>query len=420
MRSLKLKENFKMFTLVFALMFVFIVKVNASDLSSTITVSDGLGGLTTFTKSYDSINNINNLKVVLTVDETVIDTILAQKPGVGGNLSYFYMGINPNIGITSMYKQNYYYAVDTTKTVDEIKEELKESITDSDLSSNGVVWNIGLMIQYYDTTSNSWKLSNTPGDGVTSISGDLVSKLGLTDSSELEYGVNFRFAMYENYNWYYVWTDINPNNSSGSLGLEEYIKVSYEIAFPVTSSNDEESVYHITLKDAIENGHNNIIINSNIELTEDITIPEGTKVTIAEGKTVTLNGAKIINKGIINNNGTITDGQGNYYTVITESENGIVVADKNLVLSGEEIVLTTTANNGYNLKSIKVIDLTNNNEITLEDGKFVMPRGNVKVIANFEKIEVPNTVDNIMVFVILAIISSIASIFAINKLRKNA
>lgn len=226
--------------------------------------------------------------------------------------------------------------------------------------------------------------------------------------------------MYENYNWYYVWTDINPNNSSENLGLEEYIKVSYEIAFPVTSSNDEESVYHITLKDAIENGYNNIIINSNIELTENITIPEGTKVTVAEGKTVTLNGAKIINKGIINNNGTITDGQGNYYTVITESENGIVVADKNLVLSGEEIVLTTTANNGYNLKSIKVIDLTNNNEITLEDGKFVMPRGNVKVIANFEKIEVPNTVDNIMVFVILAIISSIASIFAINKLRKNA
>lgn len=418
MRSLK--KKFTIFTLLFVLMFSLIVKINASDLSSTITVSDGLGGLTTFTKSYDSVNDINNLKVVLTVNETVIDTILAQKPGVGGNLSYFYMGINPNLSATSMYKQNYYYPVNTTKTVDEIKAEVKSSITESDLSSNGVVWNIGLMIQYYDTTSNSWKLSNTPGDGVTSISGDLVSKLGLTDASELEYGVNFRFAMYENYNWYYVWTDLNPNNSSSSLGLEEYIKVSYEIAFPVTSSNDEESVYHITLKDAIENGHKNIIINSDIELTEDITIPEGTRVTVSEGKTVTLNGAKITNKGTIDNKGTITNGQSNYYTVDTEVENGTLTVDKNLVLPGEEIVVTATPNDGYSLKSIKVIDLTNNSEVTIENGKFVMPQGNVKVIASFEKVETPNTVDNIMIFVILSIISSITLMFTVNKLRKNA
>ena len=174
------------------------------------------------------------------------------------------------------------------------------------------------------------------------------------------------------------------------------------------------------MNDAIENGHKNIIINSDIELTEDITIPEGTRVTVSEGKTVTLNGAKITNKGTIDNKGTITNGQSNYYTVDTEVENGTLTVDKNLVLPGEEIVVTATPNDGYSLKSIKVIDLTNNSEVTIENGKFVMPQGNVKVIASFEKVETPNTVDNIMIFVILSIISSIALMFTVNKLRKNA
>lgn len=331
------------------------------------------------------------------------------------------MGITPHLGLTNMFKQNHYYDVNTTKTVEQIKAELKEKIEDpDDKSTNDTVWTIGLMVQYYDTTSNSWKLTNTAGNGVTSISDDLVAKLNLSSESELEYGVNFRFAMYENYNWYFVWTDANPNDENATVGVEEYVKVSYEINFPIQSSNDEESVYHITLKDALENGYKNILVQSDIEVTEDIVIPEGTTLTVAQGKTVKLIRSTLENNGTIINNGTITDGQNNYYTVSTQAENGTVSVDKNLVLSGEEISIITTANDGYTLKSIKVMNLDGISEITVDDGKFVMPEGNVQVIATFEKVDNPKTFDNIMIFVVIAMISVIASVFVVNKLRKRA
>lgn len=416
-----MKRKFTIFFLAFAFMFFGILKVNASDLSSSITTNDGLGGITDFTTSYDAENDVTNLKATVTVNPSLINTVLAQKPGTGASTSYFYMGITPHLGLTTMFKQNYYYAVNTTKTVDEIKEEIKARITDpADKSTNDTVWTIGLMVQYYDTTSNTWKLTNTAGNGVTSISDDLVAKLGLSSASELEYGVNFRFAMYETYNWYFVWTDVNPNDDNATLGVEEYVKVSYEIAFPIKSSNGEEGVYHITLEDALEKGHKNIFVQSDIELTEDVVIPEGTTLTVEQGKTITLTGAKLKNEGTIINNGTITDGQKNYYTVSTQTENGTLSVNKNLALSGEEITVTALANDGYTLKSIKVMNLDRNTEITFNDGKFVMPEGNVQVIATFEKVENPKTFDNIMIFVIVAMVSVVTSVLVINKLRKHA
>lgn len=416
-----MKRKGTIFFLAVAFMFFGMIKVNASDLSSSITTNDGLGGVTNFTTSYDAENDITNLKAIITVDSSFIQTVLAQKPGNGATTSYFYMGITPHLGLTTMFKENYYYDVSTTKTVDQIKTEIKEKIEDpDDKSTNDTVWTIGLMIQYYDTTSNSWKLTNTAGNGVTSISDDLVAKLNLSSESELEYGVNFRFAMYENYNWYFVWTDANPNDENATVGVEEYVKVSYEINFPIQSSNDEESVYHITLKDALENGYKNILVQSDIEVTEDIVIPEGTTLTVAQGKTVKLIRSTLENNGTIINNGTITDGQNNYYTVSTQAENGTVSVDKNLVLSGEEISIITTANDGYTLKSIKVMNLDGISEITVDDGKFVMPEGNVQVIATFEKVDNPKTFDNIMIFVVIAMISVIASVFVVNKLRKRA
>ena len=103
-----MKNAYKKLLVLIAISFVFIGKVNATDLTSSITANDGLGGLTTFTKSYDAENDVNNLKVSLVINEESINTILNQKPGVGAKLSTFYLEISPNTGNTPVYKQNFY------------------------------------------------------------------------------------------------------------------------------------------------------------------------------------------------------------------------------------------------------------------------------------------------------------------------
>ena len=402
------------FILAFAIFFA-MSSVKAADLTSSIITNDGLGGLSTFTKSYDAVNDVNEVKIKLTVNETVVNQILNQHPGTGASLSYFYMSLNPNMGHSSVYKQNWYYQKGT-KTPAEIKNDLKARITDSDLSSNETVWNIGVMVQYYSTSDSRWYITNHNANGVKTIKEDIKEALGVANDSDLVYGENFRFAMYEPYEWYFVWTDANPNTTS-SLAVEEYIRLTYEIAFPISSSNGNESVFHISLSDALANGYNDITVNENTTVTTDLTIPAGKTLKIANGVTVTLSGAQITNNGTIENNGVITDGTDNYYTVSVESTNGTVNVDKNLVKKDEVVTITTEANDGYQLKSVKVIKLSDNSEVTVTNNKFTMPDDNVKIIAEFEAISNPSTSDNIMFFVILALISVIG-LSAVATLKK--
>lgn len=392
---------------------VSISKVYATDLTDKITADDGLGGISTFTKTYDAKNDVNNLKVSLVVNEDSINKILNQKPGVGAQLSTFYIGISPNTGNVPVYKENYYYYHTDTKTIDQIKADVLARIDEDDLSNTETVWPIGVGILYYDSSNSKWVKSDTAGDGVTTCRQDLMNKLGLNDSSELKYGVNFRFFMYNNLDWWMVWSDKNPATETPTK--VEYIKVSYEILFPIKSSNGTESVFHTSLKDAIENGHDEITINEDLRVTEDLTIPEGKTLIIPEG--VTLYIADDVNiDGDVQKNGTILLGNNELFFVnVLDTSNGTVTVTKNLALEGEEITITVTPDKGYELDKLKVLN-TDGSEIVVTNGKFII-NSDVEISSTFKKTENNPQTSDINLALILGTIG-IASAGAVISLKK--
>ena len=408
-----MKKIFKLLTVMLVVFAVSISKVYATDLTDKITADDGLGGISTFTKTYDAKNDVNNLKVSLVVNEDSINKILNQKPGVGAQLSTFYIGISPNTGNVPVYKENYYYYHTDTKTIDQIKADVLARIDEDDLSNTETVWPIGVGILYYDSSNSKWVKSDTAGDGVTTCRQDLMNKLGLNDSSELKYGVNFRFFMYNNLDWWMVWSDKNPATETPTK--VEYIKVSYEILFPIKSSNGTESVFHTSLKDAIENGHDEITINEDLRVTEDLTIPEGKTLIIPEG--VTLYIADDVNiDGDVQKNGTILLGNNELFFVnVLDTSNGTVTVTKNLALEGEEITITVTPDKGYELYKLKVLN-TDGSEIVVTNGKFII-NSDVEISSTFKKTENNPQTSDINLALILGTIG-IASAGAVISLKK--
>lgn len=408
-----MKKIFKLLTVMLVVFAVSISKVYATDLTDKITADDGLGGISTFTKTYDAKNDVNNLKVSLVVNEDSINKILNQKPGVGAQLSTFYIGISPNTGNVPVYKENYYYYHTDTKTIDQIKADVLARIDEDDLSNTETVWPIGVGILYYDSANSKWVKSDTAGDGVTTCRQDLMNKLGLKDSSELKYGVNFRFFMYNNLDWWMVWSDKNPATETPTK--VEYIKVSYEILFPIKSSNGTESVFHTSLKDAIENGHDEITINEDTRVTEDLTIPEGKTLIIPEG--VTLYIADDVNiDGDIQKNGTILLGNNELFFVnVLDTSNGTITVTKNLALEGEEVSITVTPDKGYELDKLKVLN-TDGSEIVVTNGKFII-NSDVEISSTFKKTENNPQTSDINLALILGTIG-IASAGALISLKK--
>ena len=408
-----MKKIFKLLTVMLVVFAVSISKVHATDLTDKITADDGLGGISTFTKTYDAKNDVNNLKVSLVINEDSINKILNQKPGVGAQLSTFYIGISPNTGNVPVYKENYYYYHTDTKTIDQIKADVLARIGEDDLSNTETVWPIGVGILYYDSSNSKWVKSDTAGDGVTTCRQDLMNKLGLNDSSELKYGVNFRFFMYNNLDWWMVWSDKNPTTETPTK--VEYIKVSYEILFPIKSSNGTESVFHTSLKDAIENGHDEITINEDLRVTEDLTIPEGKTLIIPEG--VTLYIADDVNiDGDVQKNGTILLGNNELFFVnVLDTSNGTVTVTKNLALEGEEVSITVTPDKGYELDKLKVLN-TDGSEIVVTNGKFIV-NSDVEISSTFKKTENNPQTSDINLALILGTIG-IASAGAVISLKK--
>lgn len=380
-----MKKIWKLSAIVLAVFMVSAGNVYATDLTEKITANDGLGGITTFTKTYDAENDVNNLKVSLVVNEESINKILNQKPGVGAQLSTFYIGISPNTGNVPVYKENYYYYHSDTKTIDEIKADVLARIGEDDLSNTETVWPIGVGILYYDSVNNKWVKSDTAGDGVTTCRQDLMNKLGLTDVSELKYGENFRFFMYNNLDWWMVWSDKNPATATPTK--VEYIKVSYEILFPIKSSNGKESVFHISLKDAIENGHDEITINKDLTIDENLTIPANKTLIIPENVTLTIAEDVVIDgDGLVEKNGKImVEDKELFFINVLESSNGKVSVDSVAALVGEEVTITVAPDKGYELDKIKVMD-SDGKEVVVTNGKFVV-NSDVEISATFKKVE---------------------------------
>ena len=182
------------------------------------------------------------------------------------------------------------------------------------------------------------------------------------------------------------------------------------------------------MKSALSSGYAKIVVNEDTTVDEDMTVSARTTLVInkslevASGSTLTIKGTlKVSNDATIklsDDAEIIFEGEGKIvnedndelYIITTESNNGQVSTDSNLVKAGEEVTVTTEANDGYKLKSLKVINLSTNEEVEVKDNKFSMPESNVKVIAEFEKLEdisVPNTLDNISSSLVLGLVSVI-------------
>ena len=289
--------------------FVFVSSVYASDMSNKLNVSNALGDAVKFDISYDASNDVTNVLTTVAINDDSLETILSQKPGVGGKLGSFYVGVVPQtfIGMSQHKQVNYYYAKNANFQT-EVKPDLATKIAAKAIDNSGdpSTWVFGVLAQYYDTTTSSWEKATGDGTGTISIGQNLVDTLGLSSVDELVYGENYRLFMYENYDWYIEYLDVaNPSNV-------EYVKVSYKLKFPVAANNGTVVFYYPNLKQALASGVKNITINSDMTLTEDLTIPSDVSINVADGyKLVVPEGIKLNNTGsltgtVIDNNKVVT------------------------------------------------------------------------------------------------------------------
>lgn len=111
----------------------------------------------------------------------------------------------------------------------------------------------------------------------------------------------------------------------------------------------------------------------------------------------------------------------NYWSISIDEDikNGTVTAVET-AYEGDLVKLDIKPDKGYKVSSIKVLDHLDK-EVKVTDNSFTMPTSPVFVEVTFDKDEaVPNTGDNIIMFVIIGLISLIGAGLAVNKLRKTA
>lgn len=169
---------------------------------------------------------------------------------------------------------------------------------------------------------------------------------------------------------YFVQTDFKLQTSiiSNAGGTITFLKDNNEVS--TAHYNDE-----ITIKTTLNEGFNlkSLVVknanNEEISLTEDnkFSMPAQDVTVSAEFETSTPDTYII--------------------SISTQIENGTVVADKASAKVDDEITLTPKPAIGYKIKSLKVINANNQNEIVTlkENYKFAMPAYDVVVIAEFEK-----------------------------------
>ena len=75
---------------------------------------------------------------------------------------------------------------------------------------------------------------------------------------------------------------------------------------------------------------------------------------------------------------------GKYNVTINSSKNGKVTANTASCAAGTEVIMTVDPNAGYELDTLTVMNTTNNSSVAVSNGKFIMPEGNVNVVATFK------------------------------------
>ena len=434
-----MKKGIKLFGTFLFVICVAMVRVNATNLTSGITITENLG-IVDFEKSYDSTNDINEIKAIITVDETLINGVLNQKPGhagVGGeaSLGLYFFGIDLPIEGSSFYKNFKWYQA--SDNITSIKSAVDGAVDSDTPSGNRKFWAPGIYVQYFDGTQ--WKTAPGYGTGTVSIRENLVSLLG---GAELKYGENFRFVIYTNFMLMIEWA---RDDGRGPVN-REYVSLSYDVRFPVMANFDDANgttAYYPSLQEALESGSKDIVINNDLPISDDVEIPADTLVKIkpnvslvlSQGVNFTNNGT-VDNEGIIDStNGTFTnngdfsnlnggkvigeDGRDEYFVKVKDSSHGTVTSDKVRVAFGDEVKLTINPDEGYELDTIKVINLSDDSEVTLTNYMFEMPKSDVEVIATFKALPpTPDTYDGILLYVVIGSISLLGLILGLVSLKK--
>jgi len=62
-----------------------------------IATSDQGANVTTFTTSYDAVNDVNNVTATITMNTSNINSIIAQVSGTGASLGSFYYRLTPTL-----------------------------------------------------------------------------------------------------------------------------------------------------------------------------------------------------------------------------------------------------------------------------------------------------------------------------------
>ncbi len=113
--------------------------------------------------------------------------------------------------------------------------------------------------------------------------------------------------------------------------------------------------------------------------TEEVTVLDGT-LRLGVKNTVTPMAAR----WFVADNFTLTYVDAIKYDItVVPSENGTVVATPTSAAAGDEVTLTVTPAEGYQLASLTVTGVKSNEAVIVTDGKFIMPADDVTVSAEF-------------------------------------
>lgn len=257
-----MKKECKILATIVASFAIAVNGVHASDLTSKITMNDYLGGISTFTKTYDSEKDVNNIVITLNMSKELINTVLNQAPGNASSpasLGGFYIELDPKLDIEGYQfsKENTYYtAKDDFATIKQnIDDKIVTSIENNDLSNYSKVWPFGIMVHYY--ADSKWNGITDQSNGGKTIKANLMEKLGITDEEDLVYGVNYRLFMYTSYSWLYGFQPVKDGKASGE---PEYINISYKINYPVQGAVAGGIVYYPSLENALKVGATDLTV----------------------------------------------------------------------------------------------------------------------------------------------------------------
>lgn len=420
-----MKKNLKLFAIVLVVSMFFMGSASASDLTSKITVNDGLD-ITTVEKSYDVTNDVNKMKIIVTANEDIISRVLGHVAGNNNSpalLGRYYFEFNPNLDGTGLtFKKN---NKEYTGSLAEGIAAVKPTIAGESAVSYSKVWLVALNVQYYDASTHAWKDITNTSTGGKSIGKNLSELLGVQES-ELVYGENFRFYMPVGTSKIYGWEIFENGVSTNKY---EYLNITYELKFPINGLMNNRGYYFTDLKKAAESESTEIIINEDLTLDEDVNINAGVTLNIAEGATLTIpegvtltfdEDADLDGLGYIEKNGKLMIGDTELFFInVIDSENGTVSINDEVAIAGEEMTITVSPKNGYELKTLKVVDLSTGKEIQVNDSKFTMPSSDVQIEASFvEKIEAsnPETSDiNLPAMIGLILMALLGATFALRK-----